>query len=438
MSVELFVILLLGLLVLFLALGLPIAFAAGGAGLVGLLLNSGFDRVFLIASRTFQNMDSYILIAIAPFVFMGLVIERSGIGNDLFETIYQWAGRLKGSLAITSIIVCTILAATTGIVGAAVATVGMIGLPAMLKYGYDRRLALGACCAGGSLGVLIPPSIILIIYGSATGTSVGKLFMGGFATGGLLVILYILYVSIRSTIQPNFAPQITNERELPLYNKILLLKSVIVPIIIVIVVLGTIFLGLATPTEAASVGAVCTLIFASFRKEFTWQTFRDVLTSTVRVTCMVMWIIVGSSFFVSVFASGGGAQLVDKLLLTYVGSDLGILILIMFILFFLGCFMDSIAIVLLCAPIFAPIIVSLGYDPIWFGIIFNLNLQMAYITPPFGYSLFYLKGVAPHYISTGDIFRSVVPFILLQLLALILCIKYPILATWLVDLFGGR
>ena len=437
MSIELFVIILFGSLVLFLALGMPIAFATGGAGLIGLLLAWGPGSMFLIASRTFHNMSSYTLIAIAPFVFMGLVIERSGIGKELFDAIYQWAGRLKGSLAITSIIVCTILAATTGIVGAAVTTVGMIGLPAMLKRGYDKRLALGACCSGGSLGVLIPPSIILIIYGSATNTSVGKLFMGGFATGGLLALLYILYIFVRSYLQPSFAPPITNEKQLPLLEKIYLLKSVIAPLIIVILVLGAIFAGLATPTEAACVGAVGALLCAAFRHEFTWMVFRNILTDTVRVTCMVMWIIFGSSFFVAVFAGGGGAQLVDQLLVTKVGSELGVLIITMFILFVLGCFMDSIAIVLLCGPIFAPIVTSLGYDPIWFGIIFNLNLQMAYITPPFGYSLFYLKGVAPPEVTTVDIFRSVVPFIFLQLLCLILCIKFPILATWLSDLYIG-
>lgn len=232
-------------------------------------------------------------------------------------------------------------------------------------------------------------------------------------------------------------PPVTDEKQLPLSDKLLLLKSVIAPLIIVILVLGAIFAGLATPTEAACVGAVSALICASFRDEFTWQTFRNILTDTVRVTCMVMWIIFGSSFFVAVFAGGGGAQLVDQLLVTKVGSGLGVLIITMFILFFLGCFMDSIAIVLLCAPIFSPIIASLGYDPIWFGIIFNLNLQMAYITPPFGYSLFYLKGVAPPEVNTGDIFRSVIPFIFLQLLCLILCIKFPILATWLSDMYIG-
>lgn len=434
MPIEVFCVFLFGSLILFLVMGMPIAFATGSAGLIGLLIAWGPQSVFLIASRTFQNMNSYTLVAVAPFVFMGLVLERSGIGRELFEVVYQWAGSFKGALAITAILVCTIMAAMTGVVGAAVTTVGMIALPAMLKRNYNKHLALGSCCAGGSLGVLIPPSVIFIIYGSCTNISVGKLFMGGFATGGLLSLVFITYVLIRSYIQPDFAPALSKKDRLPLKERIQLLKNVIVPVLLVFLVLGVIFAGLATPTEAAGVGAAGALICAMFRRNFTWEMFKIMLLDTTRVTCMVMWIVFGSSFFVAVFAGAGGAQLVENLLLVKVTNPWVILTITMGILFVLGCFMDSIAIVLLCAPIFTPIIIALKFDPIWFGIIFNLNLQMAYITPPFGYSLFYLKGVAPEGITTGDIFRSVWPFVGLQLMTLILCIKFPILATWFSDL----
>lgn len=434
MAIEAFCVLLFGLLILLLILGMPIAFATGSAGLIGLLISWGPGSLFLIASRTLQNMDSYTLVAVAPFVFMGLVLERSGIGRELFEVVYQWAGSFKGSLAVTAILVCTIMAAMTGVVGAAVTTVGMIALPAMLKRNYNKHLALGSCCAGGSLGVLIPPSVIFIIYGSATNISVGKLFMGGFATGGLLSVVFVLYVLTRSYLQPDFAPALDSEEQLPLSERLRLLKNIIAPVILVILVLGVIFAGLATPTEAAGVGAAGAVLCALFKRSLNWQTFKEILLDTTKVTCMVMWIVIGSSFFVAVFAGAGGASLVENLLLVKVTNPWIILSITMVILFLLGCFMDSIAIVLLCAPIFTPIIIALKFDPIWFGIIFNLNLQMAYITPPFGYSLFYLRGVAPSNIATADIFRSVWPFVGLQLITLILCIKFPFLATWLSDL----
>ncbi|MBN1225438.1 MAG: TRAP transporter large permease subunit [Deltaproteobacteria bacterium] len=437
MPIELFCILLFGSLILFLAMGMPIAFATGSAGLIGLLLAWGPQSLYLIASRTLQNMNSYTLVAIAPFVLMGMVMERSGIGRELFEVVYQWAGSFKGSLAVTAVLVCTIMAAMTGVVGAAVTTVGMIALPAMLKRNYSKHLALGSCCAGGSLGVLIPPSIIFIIYGSCTNISVGKLFMGGFATGGLLSLIFIFYILIRSYIQPDYAPALDKEDHLPLKTRVRLLKNVIAPILLVVLVLGVIFAGLATPTEAAGVGALGAIVCAMFRPSFTWRMFNGILIDTVKITCMVMWIVFGSSFFVAVFAGAGGAQLVEDLLIVNVSNRWIILFITMGILFLLGCFMDSIAIVLLCAPIFTPIIIALKFDPIWFGIIFNLNLQMAYITPPFGYSLFYLKGVAPEGVTTGDIFRSVWPFVGLQFITLLLCIKFPILAMWLSDMMIG-
>ena len=431
MTIEVLSIIMFGFLILFLAMGLPIAFAAGGAGVIGLLVAWGPASLYLIVSRTFGNMTSYTLVAIAPFVFMGLVLERSGIGRELFETIYQWAGSFKGALAIATILACTALAAMTGIVGAAVTTMGVLALPAMLKHKYNKSIALGAVSAGGSLGVLIPPSVILIIYGDCANISVGKLFMGGFGTGFLLAALFIAYIVIRSYMQPGLAPAIGKEELLPLRARVVALRGMILPILLIILVLGVIFAGLATPTEAAGVGALGALICSIIHRSFTWRMLRDVTFDTAKITCMVMWVVFGSSFFVAVFAGGGGAELVEHLLLGGTQNPWLVLATIMGILFFLGCFMDSIAIVLLCAPIFTPIVVSLGFDPIWFGIIFNVNLQMAYITPPFGYSLFYLRGVAPKDVTTGDIFHSIWPFVGLQFLGLVLCIKFPILAMWL-------
>lgn len=434
MPIEIITLIMFGSLIFLLIMGLPIAFAAGGAGIIGLLIAWGPGSAYLIASRTFQNMTSYTLVAVAPFIFMGLVLERSGIGGELFEVLYHWAGRLKGALAIATVLACTAMAAMTGIVGAAVTTMGVLALPAMLKRKYDKSLALGSCCAGGSLGVLIPPSVILIIYGESANISVGKLFMGGFGTGFLLAGLFIIYILVRSQLQPKLAPAISKEELLPLRERVIALRRVILPMLLIILVLGVIFAGLATPTEAAGVGALGAVTCALILRRFSWEMLKSVTFDCAKLTVMVMWIVFGSSFFVAVFAGAGGAKLVEHMLLAGVANPGLVILVIMAILFFLGCFIDSIAIVLLCAPIFTPIVVSLGFDPIWFGIVFNVNLQMAYITPPFGYSLFYLRGVAPSEISTGDIYRSVWPFVGLQLLCLVLCIKFPILAMWLPNL----
>lgn len=434
MPVEIVTAIMFGSLVLFLFMGLPIAFAAGGAGVIGLLIAWGPGSAYLIASRTFQNMTSYTLVAVAPFIFMGLVLERSGIGGELFEVIHQWAGRIKGSLAVATILAATAMAAMTGIVGAAVTTMGMLALPAMLKHKYNKSIALGSVSAGGSLGVLIPPSIILIIYGSAANVSVGKLFMGGFATGFLLAALFITYIVVRSQLQPKLAPAVSEEELLPIRERLIALKRVILPALLIVLVLGVIFGGLATPTEAAGVGALGAVVSAMVLRRFSWKMLKSVTFDTAKLTVMVMWIVFGSSFFVAVFAGAGGSELIENMLLVGVLNPWLVILVIMAILFFLGCFIDTIAIVLLAAPIFTPIVVSLGFDPIWFGIVFNVNLQMAYITPPFGYSLFYLRGVAPSEISTGDIYRSVWPFVGLQLLGLFLTIKFPILAMWLPNL----
>jgi len=426
MPIEVSLVILFGFLILFLVMGMPIAFATGASGMIGLLIIWGPSNTFLVAARALQNMNSYTLVALAPFILMGMVLERSGIGRELFDAVYQWAGSFKGSLAVTTVIVCAIMAAMTG--------VGLIALPAMLKQNYNKHLALGACCAGGSLGVLIPPSVIFIIYGACTNTSIGKLFMGGFATGGLLALIYIIYIVIRSYLDPAFAPPLHKDDQLPFAEKVRLLKGIIAPIVIVVVVLGAIFGGFCTPTEAAGVGAAASLLFAASRPNFTWAMFKGIMLDTVKVTCMVMWIIFGSSFFVAVFAGAGGSALVENLLLTGVGNRYVILAIIMVILFILGAFMDTIAIVLLCAPIFTSVITALKFDPVWFGILFNVNLQIAYISPPFGYSLFYLKGVSPPGITTADIYGSVVPFIGLQILCLYLIIQWPVLATWLANM----
>jgi len=434
MPIELVTLLMFGGLVVLLVFGLPIAFATGGIGVLTLFLLWGSDSFYLIFSRVYGVVSSYPLVAIPLFIWMGITLERSGIAGALFKAIHQWTGFINGGLAVATVLVCAAMAAMTGIVGAAVVTMGIIALPALLERRYSKTLALGSSAAGGSLGVLIPPSIPLIVYAVAAGVSIGKLFMGGFAAGLILVIIFSLYILIRSRLQPDLAPPLPKEELLPLRERVVLLRSVILPVLLIVAVLGSIFAGIATPTEAAGVGAFGALICAAIRRSVNWQMFKQVTYDSAKLTCMVLWVIFGASLFVAVFTGAGGGTLVEHVLLGVIQNPQLILLTMMAVLFILGCFLDTLAIILLTAPIFSPIIVTLGFNPVWFGIIFNVNLQMAYITPPFGYSLFYLKGVAPKGITIVDIYRSIWPFVILQALGLVVCILFPKSVLWLPNL----
>lgn len=434
MSIELLTLIMFGALVILLVFGLPIAFATGGIGVLALYMLWGSDSFYLIFNRVWGTVSSYPLVAVPLFIWMGFALERSGIAGDLFETIHQWTGFINGGLAVATILVCAAMAAMTGVVGAAVVTMGIIALPAMLKRKYDKSIALGTVAAGGSLGVLIPPSIPFIVYAVAAGISIGKLFMGGFAAGLILVALFSVYILIRTRIQPKLGPPVAKEDLLPLRQRVSLLRGVILPILLIVAVLGSIFAGIATPTEAAGVGAFGALICAAIKRRVNWQMVKSITFDSARLTCMVLWVIFGASLFVAVFTLAGGSKLVEHALVTGVQNPALILAIMMVILFVLGCFLDTLAIILLAAPIFSPIVQSLGFDPVWFGIIFNINLQMAYISPPFGYSLFYLKGVAPEGIVTTDIWKAIWPFVGLQALGMVVAIIFPQSVLWLPNL----
>ena len=432
MEVELFTILFFGVFFLLLAFGIPFAWVT-----LALAIGFGFmvrgEAVFpFIIFRTWNLMMAFSLIAIPMFVFMANVLQHSGIVEDLYTALYRWMGPLRGGLAMATVIACTILAAMVGTAGAGVTIMGLMALPAMFKRKYDKKIVLGSIIAGGTLGPLIPPSILFVLYGVNAGVSIGKLFIGGIVPGFILASLFVLYIGIRAYANPKLAPAIPKEeRQASFMQQLALTKSLILPVLLIIGVLGSIYLGIATPGEAAGVGAVGAMICAGVRKQLTWPNIKDTLWSTMRTLGVVMWIGFGSYAMVGVFSQAGGSRFIGELITAMPFGKWGALILTQIILIILGMVIDVVGIVFLAAPIFAPIMKSLGFDPLWFGIVFNINLQIGYLSPPFGASIFYLKAVAPPEVTTTDLYKAVLPFMGLQLLGLLMVIIFPVLAIWL-------
>jgi len=433
MSIELSVLLMFVSLVVLIFTGLPLAFVLGGLALSFAYFLWGPQSMLLIAVQSWGVMTSYFLVAIPLYVFMASILQRSGIVEDLFDFMQMWFGPLRGGLAIGTVVICTLMAAMTGIVGAAVATMGILALPAMLKRGYDKRIAVGSICAGGTLGILIPPSVITIVYAVTAGVSIGHMFMGGVFPGLLLSSLFIIYIAIRCWLQPELGPAPPKEErdKHSMKDKLIALRTVILPILLIIGVLGSIYAGIATPTEAAGVGCVGAIISAMIYRRLSWKMINETVKTTAIVSTMIMWITIGARCYISVFSAIGGDELIQGFVLHLTGNRWIILIVMQVILLILGLFLDEIGIILLCVPIFLPIVTSVGFDPVWFGILFLVNAQMNYITPPFGYTLFYMKGVAPKEITMGHIYRGAIPFVLLQLIGLILCALFPQIILWL-------
>ena len=376
-------------------------------------------------------MTDYQLSAIPLFIFMAAMLERAGIIKDMFDVIYKLLGGLHGGLASATILASTILAAMVGVIGAAVVTMGIIALPAMLRRQYEPKIAMGSIMAGGTLGILIPPSILAIIYAVVAEQSVGELFIGAVFPGLLLSGLYVFYVSLRCYLDPSLGPAIPISERLNTREKFALMQKMTAPIVLIIVVLGVIFTGIATPVEAAGIGTFGSFIVAALHGKLDWETIKGACLTTLKASSMVIWIMFGATIFVGLYVLEGGQQFVQEAL---VGSGLGrwgILILMQVILIFLGMFLDWVGILLLCVPIFVPIIKTLGFDPLWFGVLYLVNMQMSFLSPPFGYALFYLRGVAPDDIPMGDIFKAAIPFLCIQLLGLVLCMIFPEIITWL-------
>jgi tripartite ATP-independent transporter DctM subunit len=444
-------------LLMFLALcaalmaGFPVAFTLAGVALLFALAGAAFgvfDLIYLEAfpNRLFGIMGNETLLAVPLFVFMGVMLERSKIAEQLLDSMAALFGRLRGGLAISVLLVGVLLAASTGIVGATVVTMGLISLPLMLKRGYDPRLAAGTVCASGTLGQIVPPSIVLVLLGDQLGNayqqaqlaqgifaprtvSIGDLFAGALVPGLVLVGLYLLYVIAVAWRQPLRAPCADIEPGERVWLRAA--GAALPPFLLVVAVLGSILAGIATPTEAAAVGAVGAALFAALRRALTLDTLREVGKTTVLITSMVFMILVGATLFSLVFRGYGGDDAVHALLDGLPGGVYGALLFVMLVMFLLGFVLDFIEIVFVVVPIVAPVLLMMGVDPIWLGVMMAINLQTSFLTPPFGFALFYLRGVAPPGLTTADVYRGVVPFIALQLLMLGLLLAWPALATWL-------
>ncbi len=450
-GIEWLSLLLFGSLGLLLALGLPMAFCTGSLATVFLFVFGSPAMLNMMPSRIFPFMTDYQLSAVPLFIFMAAVLEKAGIIEELFDTIYKWLGALKGGLASATVVACTALAAMVGVVGATEVTMGMIALPAMLKCKYDAELACGALLAGGTLGILIPPSVMAIVYAVVAQQSLGELLIGSIFPGFLLSGLYIGYVTIRCYINPTLGPALALEERVNAREKLRLLRNVIAPIVLIVLVLGVIFVGIATPVEAAGMGTFGALGVSALHRRLTWPAIQEASIATLKATAMVMWIFFGATMFVGFFIVKGGQTFVANSILSTGFAPYGILLLMMVVLFVLGMFLDWVGILLLTVPIFLPIVKSIPFDglvglpgvptsdiALWYGVIFMVNMQMAFLSPPFGYSLFYLKSVAPPHITMATIFRSAFPFIGLQALGLLICIAFPDVILWLPHVFYAK
>ncbi|MGM0857749.1 MAG: TRAP transporter large permease subunit [Pseudomonadota bacterium] len=442
--------LMFGTLMVVLVAGLPLAFVTGGLGVCFLYLVGTQDMLNLMPSRIFPMMTNYQLSAIPLFIFMASVLEKAGIIEELFDVVYKWMGGLKAGLAIATVIASTLLAAMVGVIGAAVVTMGLIALPAMLKRNYDPEIAIGSIMAGGTLGILIPPSILAIIYGVIAQQSVGELYLGSLIPGLLLAFMYGFYCWMRGTLNVKMAPPMPVEDRVDMKEKLRLLRNMLAPIVLVVLVLGIIFTGIATPVEAAGIGTFGALVVAAMHKRLTWPNLHAACMTTLVASAMVMWIIFGASIFVGFYILQGGQTFVQELIS---GAGLGpyaVLMLMMVLLVALGMFLDWVGILLLAVPIFVPLIKGMAFDGVfglpgvdaadvslWFGVIYLVNMQMSFLSPPFGYALFYIKGVCPPHITMAQIFRSSFPFLGIQALGLMLVILFPALVTWLPNLAYG-
>ena len=431
MSIEIVTLILFGALLLLLAFGLPLSFVLGGVGMVGCYFLWGEKGLFIAAAQAYGAMGKFTLLAIPLFIFMAMILERSGVAEDLYTMMHRWMGPLRGGLAIGTVLICTIFAAMAGISGAATVSMGLIALPAMLKRGYDKVIAMGCISGGGALGILIPPSVPMILYATLTGESVGGLFAGGILPGVLLAFLFVLYIGIRCFLQPSLGPALPKDERASWEEKISSLKAVILPILIIIMVLGSIYGGVCTATEAAALGVLGAAISAAVYRKLTWVLIKEACYRTANLTTMIIWILIGAYCFTSVYTATGAHELMENLLLSIPGGRYAVLFTMQAVFFILGCILDPAGIIMICTPVFVPVIESLGFDPLWFGILFIMNMEMGYLTPPFGFNLFYMKAIVPPGVTMMDIYRSIVPFVALQGLGLIIVIIFPEIALWL-------
>lgn len=421
--------------------GYPVAFSFAGTaivfGLIGLTVGAfDLNRLLLLSNVWFGTMSNFTLLAIPYFIFLGAVFEKSGLAEELLETIGVLMGPLRGGVALAVVIVGTLLAATTGVVAATVIMMGMLSLPVMLRYGYDTKLATGIIIAAGTLAQLIPPSLVLVVLSDQIGVSVGDLFLGALIPGLMLAGSYALYVLVVALVRPDVAPALPIDRRtlsgMALLRQVM--QAVIPPLLLIVAVLGSIFFGIATPTEAGAVGAVGACLLAALNRRLTWNLLWDAAHATATVTALVIMILFCSAFFSLVFDGLGGKTLITNLLVNLPGGTLSFLIVSNIAIFLLGVFLEFVEICFIAMPLFVPAAQALGIDMVWFGVVMAINLQTAFISPPVGFSLFYLQSVAPKEVQTIDIHRSALPFMVLQVAVLLLVIAFPQTVRWLVNL----
>ncbi len=432
MGIEIITLLMVLALFALMALGVPLGASTLLISVSTALLNFGPGGMILISSNVTSVFEKFALIAVPFFVFMANILERSGVARELFDSMAILGGRMKGGVAVQTCVVSVVLAAMSGIVGGEIVLLGLIALPQMFRLGYDRKLSIGTICASGSLATLIPPSVVLIVYGAEAGVSVKDLFTGGILPGLLLASLYITYILIRTNLRPELGPPYdAEEARLPFVRRVTYLKGLILPLLLIFGVLGSIYAGIATVTESAAIGAVGSVLIAALRKELSLQGLREALWATMLTTGSILWLIIGAVSLVGIYNIIGGTSFLKGLLTGLDVAPIVVVLIMMGIVFLLGTFMDWIAIVFITIPVFGPVVVDLGYDPVWFGILFAMNIQIYMLSPPFGPACFYLKSVAPSDVTLQEIFLAVLPFIGLQLIGLALVMAFPQIAIWL-------
>lgn len=418
--------------------GFPVAFTLLGVALIFGIFGFGDAVAAMLIRRILSVTQNYVLAAVPFFVFMGVMLERSGIAEKLFEAIQIWTGRLKGGLAISTIILCTIFAAATGIIGASVVIIGLLALPNMLKNKYQKELALGCIIAGGSLGTIIPPSVVTVVYGPIAGLSVGRLLMATIFPGLMLALIYLIYVIIRCQLNPSLGPAVEVGKDMKLKDKLYVTSvSIIPPVLLIIAVLGSIIAGLAAPTEAAALGAFGSTILCIVYRKFNLPVLKEVSYETIKLTSMIMLVLAAGTAYSGVFLGLGGGRMLENMLLDLNVGPWGLIFIFMFIVFLAGFLLDWISILLIFVPVFTPIVVKLGFDPIWFAVLVIMMIQTSYLTPPMAPGIFYIKGICPPEIKDPHLFRSVIPFVILQIIGIILAMVFPELVLWLPEKIIG-
>lgn len=435
MSLELITILYFVCMFLVLFMGLPVAFGLGGTAVLFAAIFSP-RSLLAIPSAFYYTPWNSILITIPLFLLMGNLIRFSGVADAAYNAVYKLIGHIAGGLAMGTVLVCTVFAAVTGITPPATITMGQIAYPSMMKYRYSRKIAIGSIGAGGALGALIPPSVPFIFYGLLANASIGDLFLAGVIPGLMLATFYVLYIGIRSHFQPEIGPPLPADQKFTRTEKVRSVLDIWPFVVLIVIVLGSIWGGIATPAESASFGAAGALLINILYRQLTWKIFSDSLISTLKLCGMGFWILIGANVYLNIFNALGAQDLLTELVLSMPGGTNGILVMMMLIVLVLGTVMDDWAIIMLCTPLFLPIINELGIDKIWFGVLFIVNIQIAYLSPPFGFVLFWIKGILPPDVNMGNVYNSVWPFISLQLLGLLLIFFFPDIALWLPRVFG--